>query len=406
MRRQRDTSSVPATQLSPASCSAFDAGVLLLVGSVDRTGLLRLVALEDLLDVAGRRADRRPRPEAARSASAPPRRWASSSVERQRHGDRPRQPAREVHRLQDRAVVLSPLKPVSGDSAPTAIISRSDNSRSLTTIFGRLAASAVRAAPASAPATQVHQRAAVRCDGVGVVSCPIELLVSGGQHGRAAGRDRSVSVVNERTATRRRRCSRGGYARRDRPKGLCVHTLLPDEELVDLNIAFEDAHPREILSWALETSGPATDRDRLGVPVRGYGRDAPRDADPARHPHPVPRDRLPFRGDPRVQRTVRRAARTERGRSLRRLHRGRARAEEFGAAPVRARPRGVLRAEQGAPLFAALRGFDAWITSMRRDSARTRAARPSWRRRDRAGTARGEDQPHGELDAAATCGAT
>ena len=34
-----------------------------------------------------------------------------------------------------------------------------------------------------------------------------------------------------------------------------MRTLLPDDELVDLNIAFEDAHPREILAWALESSG-------------------------------------------------------------------------------------------------------------------------------------------------------
>ena len=34
-----------------------------------------------------------------------------------------------------------------------------------------------------------------------------------------------------------------------------MQTLLPEEELVALNLAFEDAHPREILSWALEASG-------------------------------------------------------------------------------------------------------------------------------------------------------
>ena len=34
-----------------------------------------------------------------------------------------------------------------------------------------------------------------------------------------------------------------------------MRTLLRDDELAALNIAFEDAHPREILTWALETSG-------------------------------------------------------------------------------------------------------------------------------------------------------
>ena len=34
-----------------------------------------------------------------------------------------------------------------------------------------------------------------------------------------------------------------------------MRTLLRDDELVALNLAFEDAHPREILAWALETSG-------------------------------------------------------------------------------------------------------------------------------------------------------
>src|SRR5438876_46745 len=34
-----------------------------------------------------------------------------------------------------------------------------------------------------------------------------------------------------------------------------MQTLLPTDELTALNIAFEDAHPQEILTWALETSG-------------------------------------------------------------------------------------------------------------------------------------------------------
>ena len=34
-----------------------------------------------------------------------------------------------------------------------------------------------------------------------------------------------------------------------------MSTAFTDDEIVALNLAFEDAHPREIVSWALETSG-------------------------------------------------------------------------------------------------------------------------------------------------------
>ena len=34
-----------------------------------------------------------------------------------------------------------------------------------------------------------------------------------------------------------------------------MQTLLPDDELVALNDRFEEADPREIVSWALERSG-------------------------------------------------------------------------------------------------------------------------------------------------------
>ncbi|MGZ8630888.1 MAG: hypothetical protein ACXWZF_07960 [Actinomycetota bacterium] len=34
-----------------------------------------------------------------------------------------------------------------------------------------------------------------------------------------------------------------------------LQTLLSDDELVDLNIAFEREHPREILRWALDAPG-------------------------------------------------------------------------------------------------------------------------------------------------------
>ena len=39
------------------------------------------------------------------------------------------------------------------------------------------------------------------------------------------------------------------------PKGRPVQTLLQPDELLSLNDRFEEAHPREILTWALERSG-------------------------------------------------------------------------------------------------------------------------------------------------------
>ena len=183
-----------------------------------------------------------------------------------------------------------------------------------------------------------------------------------------------------------------------------MQTLLPEEELVALNIAFEDAHPREILSWALETSGLERIAVASAFQSRGHRGDAPRHADPARHPDPVPGDRLPVRRDARVQAADHRAPRPERRRPLRRVHRG-APGEGVRSPAVRARPRAVLRAQQGA---AHVRG----APRLRRvgDRApprllahpRERAVRGAVR--DRAGPLDGEGQPDGHLDASRRLG--
>ena len=141
--------------------------------------------------------------------------------------------------------------------------------------------------------------------------------------------------------------------------------------------------------------------DRLGVPDRGNRRDPHGDADPSRRPDPLPRDRVPVRGDAGVQAAAHGAALAERDRSGRRVLE-RSPGGRVRRAVVRAQPGDVLRDQQGpADVRSAPRagrvgdlGATGLLTDARGHPDR-RALRPRARERDRQG------EPDGELDEAA-----
>ena len=154
-----------------------------------------------------------------------------------------------------------------------------------------------------------------------------------------------------------------------------VETLLPEEDLVALNIAFEDAHPREILLWALETSGlkriavasafqsegtvvmHLATQIRPGIPIlfleTGY-QFAETLAFKQQLTERLGLNVVDLYGEYTVERQ----------------------AEEFGPRLYERDPEQCCELNKVQPMFEALRGYDAWITALRRDSSPTRANAP------------------------------
>ena len=154
-----------------------------------------------------------------------------------------------------------------------------------------------------------------------------------------------------------------------------MQTLLRDEELVALNQEFEDAHPREILAWALDASrfprvavasafqaeGTATmhmaTRIRPDVPIlfleTGY-QFAETLAFKEQITERLGLNVVDLYGEYTVERQ----------------------SEEFGPRLYERNPEMCCELNKVRPMFEALRGLDAWMTAFRRDSSPTRANAP------------------------------
>jgi phosphoadenosine phosphosulfate reductase len=154
-----------------------------------------------------------------------------------------------------------------------------------------------------------------------------------------------------------------------------MQTLLPDDEIVALNLTFEDAHPREILAWALEPTrfsrvalasafqaeGTATmhmaTRIRPDVPIlfleTGY-QFAETLAFKEQMTERLGLNVIDLYGEYTVARQ----------------------AEEFGPQLYERDPESCCDLNKVRPMFEALRGLDAWITAFRRDSSPTRENAP------------------------------
>lgn len=154
-----------------------------------------------------------------------------------------------------------------------------------------------------------------------------------------------------------------------------MQTLLPADELVALNLAFEDAHPRAILEWALVEAW--FERIALASAFQAEGTIAMHLATRIRPDVPV----LFLETGYQFAETL---AFKERLTELLGLnvvdlvgeYTVERQAQEFGPRLFERDPELCCELNKVRPMFEALRGMDAWITAFRRDSSPTRANAP------------------------------
>ncbi|HET6712695.1 MAG TPA: phosphoadenylyl-sulfate reductase [Actinomycetota bacterium] len=195
-----------------------------------------------------------------------------------------------------------------------------------------------------------------------------------------------------------------------------MRTLLPDDELVDLNIAFEDAHPREILVWALESSGLR--KSAIASAFQAEGTAIMHMASEIRPDVPVLFLETGFQFAETLAFKEQLAERL--GLNVIDLYGEltvEQQAERYGDRLFERDPERCCDLNKVRPMFEALRGLDGWITAFRRDSSPTRAAAPfveqyelepgrtivkvnpvaAWTRRDTWAYLKQHDLPHNPL---------
>lgn len=154
-----------------------------------------------------------------------------------------------------------------------------------------------------------------------------------------------------------------------------MKTLLRDDELVALNTTFEKAHPREILTWAFETSGLR--RIAVASAFQAEGTAIMHMASTIRADVPVLFLETGFQF---AETLAFRTQLTERlGLNVVDLHGELTvaqQAEEHGERLYERNPELCCELNKVRPMFEALRGLDGWITAFRRDSSPTRANAP------------------------------
>ena len=160
-----------------------------------------------------------------------------------------------------------------------------------------------------------------------------------------------------------------------------MRTLLSDQEIADLNLGFEDAQPTDILAWALEHSGLR--EIAIASAFQTEGTVVIHMATRIRPDVPIMfletgfqfaetlafKERLTEQLDLNVRDLVGEYS----------VDRQEA---EFGARLFESNPELCCEINKVRPMFEALRGLDAWITSVRRDSSPTRADTPILERYD------------------------
>jgi phosphoadenosine phosphosulfate reductase len=154
-----------------------------------------------------------------------------------------------------------------------------------------------------------------------------------------------------------------------------VQTLLPADELVALNLAFEDAHPREILAWALERSG--LERIAIASAFQAEGTIVMHLATQISPDIPILfletgyqfAETLAFKEQLAERLGLSVVDLVGRYTVQRQL-------ETFGPRLFERDPERCCDLNKVQPMFHALRELDAWITAFRRDSSPTRATAP------------------------------
>ena len=160
-----------------------------------------------------------------------------------------------------------------------------------------------------------------------------------------------------------------------------MRTLLSDQEIADLNLAFEDVQPSDVLTWALETSG--LEEIAIASAFQTEGTVVIHMATQIRPDVPILfletgfqfAETLAFKE--RLTEQLNLNVRDLVGEySVDRQE------AEFGARLFESNPELCCEINKVRPMFEALRDLDAWITSVRRDSSPTRADTPIVERYD------------------------
>ncbi len=195
-----------------------------------------------------------------------------------------------------------------------------------------------------------------------------------------------------------------------------TRTLLPDEEVRDLNARFERVHPREVVRWALESSG--IDRIAIASAFQAEGTCVMHMAVAFRPDVPVLFLDTGFHFAETIAFKARLAERL--GLHVVDLvgeHTVESQAAAFGPRLYERDPDRCCDLNKVRPMLEALRGLDAWITAFRRDSAPTRRTSPivdryelepgrwmvkvnpvaNWTRRDTWAYLKEHDLPHNPL---------
>jgi phosphoadenosine phosphosulfate reductase len=154
-----------------------------------------------------------------------------------------------------------------------------------------------------------------------------------------------------------------------------MQTLIPADELVALNLSFEDAEPIDVVEWALLKSG--IERIAIASAFQTEGTAVMHMATQIKPDIPV----LFLETGYQFAETLAFKQRmTERlGLNVVDLvgeHTVQQQAETFGARLYERDPEKCCELNKVRPMFEALRGFDAWMTALRRDSSPTRADSP------------------------------
>ena len=154
-----------------------------------------------------------------------------------------------------------------------------------------------------------------------------------------------------------------------------MQTLLPADELVELNTAFEAVHPREILAWALERSG--LDRIAIASAFQAEGTIVMHLATQIRPDIPILFLETGYQFAETLAFKEQLAERM--GLNVVDLvgeHTVAEQAEVFGPRLFERDPERCCDLNKVQPMFHALRDLDAWITAFRRESSPTRADAP------------------------------
>jgi phosphoadenosine phosphosulfate reductase len=154
-----------------------------------------------------------------------------------------------------------------------------------------------------------------------------------------------------------------------------MQTLIPADELVALNIAFEDSGPREVIEWALLTSG--LERIAIASAFQTEGTVVMHMATQIRPGIPV---LFLETGYQFAETLAFKQQMTERlGLNVVDLvgeYTVEKQAEAFGPRLYEREPELCCDLNKVRPMLEALRGYDGWITALRRDSSPTRANAP------------------------------